>query len=482
MRFAKHGLLSLAGLACLQMIAPVFAQTVPEAKVAPVASASADPSWQEEYAYTLGVQAYVFGFPWVYLPTLRWLWVTQPRNPERVPYAPLNQFWHGKTLVTAAYRDGGSPNNDTLYSMAWLDLSKEPLILSVPETGKRYYTMEMASLDSDNFAYVGLRTTGSHAGSYAIIGPHWKGKLPKGVKALPPSRTNAALIFGRTLIAGPQDLAAANKIQSQYILTPLSLWGKPVAKLVDDRSVWAPVSPKTDPLGDWKTMNRAMTEDPPTPSQLPLVQMFRDIGVGPGLDVEKMNEATKRGLARAAVKGKELLTAATRSFYGASKVNGWLYPSTVYGRAGLAGEFLIRGGPQCLGGIIANEPEEAIYIPAFDDITGQKLDGNKKYVIHFAPGGLPPVDAFWSLTMYGMDYNLVDNPLNRYALGDRSAVKRDDDGSITIHVQNESPGAEHEANWLPAPKANFYLVLRTYIPQKPLLERRWVPPAVTPNE
>ena len=434
--------------------------------------------WREEYAYALGIQAYVIGYPWIYLPTVRWLWVTQERNPKLIPYVPLNQFWHHRALADATYKDGGGANNDTLYTIAWLDLAKEPMIISVPDTGDRYYTMELASLDGDNFAYIGKRTTGTKAGNYAIVGPHWKGTLPKDVKTVDPSRTNAVLIFGRTLISGPEDLPAAHAIQDQYKLTPLSQWGNKDYQPVDDRNVFQP-SPKSDPLGEWKTMNRAMSEDPPVGEQAVLMSAFKDIGVGPGMDVDKMDEATKRGLARAAVTGMEILKASIKVFYGGVKINGWRFTSKTYGRAGLAGEYLNRAGPQCLAGVIGNEPEEAMYILAFEDVKGDILDGSKKYQVRIAPGQFPPVKSFWSLTMYGTDYNLVENPIKRYSLGDRSPLKRDADGGITIYVQNESPGPERESNWLPAPKGTFYMNLRNYTPEQSLLDRQWTPPSVT---
>lgn len=246
---------------------------------------SAQPTdWRESYSYTLGVQAYVYGFPWVYLPQLRWLWVTQPTDLEHTPYAPINQFWHARSLASAEYRSGGSPNNDTLYSMAWLDVSNEPLILTVPEVGERYYTMEIASMDSDNFAYVGKRTTGTKAGHYAIVGPGWQGTLPDGVKALPASRTPWVLVLGRTLVDGPNDLAAVHAIQDRYRLTPLGLWSKPDVKVADNRNVWRPFDGKADPLADWKTMNRAMTEKPPGGSACLVAEalLFHRRGAGAG--------------------------------------------------------------------------------------------------------------------------------------------------------------------------------------------------------
>ena len=446
--------------------------------------ATADPSdnWRETYAYTLGTQAFVYGFPWVFLPQIRYDWVTQPRNPEWIPYLPLNQFWNSTELATAAYRDGGSPNNDTLYSMAVLDLSKEPLILSVPDVGERYYTFEMASFDSDNFAYVGTRTTGNKAGHYAIVGPNWKGTLPEGVVALPASRTDSALVFGRTLVYDEADLANVHKLQAQYQLTPLSQWGATSPpKQADDRNVWKPFDPKTDPLAAFKTMNKAMTENPPNESHKSMVANFASIGVGPGQDVSKMDAATQRGLARAAVDGMKVLRGAISTGLG-KKVNGWTYPPATFGRAGLHDDFLLRASLQCLGGIIANDPAEAIYMNTFFDVDGNKLSGANRYVVHFPAGQLPDVKAFWSLTMYGVDNNLVANPINRYKLGSypKGTMKMDADGGLTLYLQNESPGKDKESNWLPAPKEAFYLVLRTYLPGPGLLAQEWVPPAVVP--
>ncbi len=445
-------------------------------------SAEPDANWRETYAYTLGTQAFVYGFPWVFLPQIRYDWVTQPRNPKWVPYVPLNQFWNSTELATATYRDGGSPNNDTLYSMAVLDLAKEPLILSVPAVGERYYGIEMASADSDNFAYVGSRTTGNKAGHYAIIGPDWKGTLPDGVQALPASRTNDGLIFGRTLVYDQADLANVHQLQAQYRLTPLSQWGMSnPPKPVDDRNVWQPFDRKADPLAAFKTMNKAMTENPPSENHKSMLANFASIGVGPGQDVTKMDAATQRGLARAAADGMKVVRGAITTGLG-KKVNGWTYPPASFGRAGLHDDFLLRASLQCLGGIIANDPAEAIYMNTFFDAAGDKLSGAKRYVVHFPAGQLPDVKAFWSLTMYGVDNNLVANSINRYKLGSypKGAMQFDTDGGLTLYVQNESPGKDKESNWLPAPKEAFYLILRSYLPGPTLLSQEWVPPAVTP--
>jgi hypothetical protein len=437
--------------------------------------------WREDYAYTLGVQAYVFGFPYVYLPSLRWSWVTVPKPAGSVtPYAPLNHFHHVRNLADATYRDGGSPNNDTLYSIAWVDVSKEPVILSHPDMGDRYFTFELASLDSDNFAYVGKRTTGGKAGSFALVGPQWKGTLPEGVTPLSPSRTSSILILGRTLVDGKADAPAVNALQDQYRLTPLSFWDKKDAKLPESRDVWKPFDSTSDPLGEWETMNRAMTEDPPEARLAQLVTLFGKIGVGPGQDLGKLDEATKRGLARAAVDGRMLLKRAINSGALGKQINNWNIPPRSFGRAGLANDFLLRGSLQCMGGIIANEPEEAVYYNTTQDGAGQLFDGAKKYKMHFAPGQLPKVKGFWSITMYDTTFNFTPNPINRYALGDRTAgLKKDADGGLTIYIQSISPGKDKESNWLPTPtNGSFLMVMRTYIPGAEIVEQQWAPPAV----
>lgn len=437
--------------------------------------------WREEYAYTLGVQAYVFGSPYVYMPFLRWNWVTQPKAPGSItPYAPLNHFYNVRQLANATYRDGGSPNNDTLYSIAWLDLSKEPIILSHPDMGERYFVFEFASLDSDNFAYVGKRTTGGTAASFAIIGPNWKGTLPEGVKALPKSSTSSALVFGRTLVDGPADVAAVNALQDQFSLVPLSLWGKKGASLPASRDVWKPFDPKAEPLAEWKTMSRAMSEDPPQERLAKLVELFAKIGIGPNQDLDKLDEATKRGLIRAAADGNKLLHQVIASGELGRRVNNWNIPPKSIGRAGLHDDFLLRASLQNLGGIIANDPAEAVYMNTTRDANDQMLDGTKRYTMRFAPGQLPQVDAFWSITMYDPTFNLTPNPINRFAIGDRTpGLKKDPDGGLTIYLQNSSPGPDKESNWLPSTASGpFLLILRTYMPGPEIVEQKWAPPPV----
>ena len=458
--------LVLGAIVLLTAIGPTVAQTP-----------SASNDWEELRAYTLGVQAYIYSYPYVYLPELRYQWVTKPVDPENVPYAPLNHFWHSNKLITPEYQNGGTPNNDTLYSEAWVDISKEPVILSVPDMGTRYYAIEMGGMDSDNFDYVGQRTTGTKAGNYAIVGPGWKGQLPKGVKLLQPSPTPFALFLARTFVSGSDDVPVALKLMAQYKITPLSLWGKPDAKAPEDRKVLAPFDRKSDPLADWKTINATMAENPPPAKHQILLTQFAQIGVGPGIDVDKLDDPTKRGLARAAVDGRKLLENSITAGAGTKRVNGWKYPPPDMGRAGQHEDFLLRGGLQCMWGIITHDVAEAVYLNSDTDSDGQPLSGATRYSLTFPPGGLPKVKSFWSLTIYDANHNLIANPLNRYSIGDRTkGLKQNPDGSITLYVQNESPGADKESNWLPAPKGGFNLTLRAYSPGQEIIEQSWIPP------
>jgi hypothetical protein len=424
--------------------------------------------WREQYAYTLGVQAYLYAFPWTYMPEARWL---RTETIDR----QANRFAHVRKLEDASHLSGGAPNNDTLYSRAWVYLKDEPVILSVPEISDRYYTMEVVDFMGDNFGYVGVRTTGTEAGDYAIVGPGWNGTLPAGVKQLPPSSTPWATILGRTFVKSGEDLKTIYAIQDQYKLTPLSQWGRPDAKPPVVPEIWKPLDSKADPLAEWKMINRAMVEVPPATRDADLLRSIARIGIGPGLDVEGRDDGTKRGLARAAVDGRKIIAGAFGGGYLQKQVNGWNYPPPATGRPTPSGDWLFRA-VQMLAGFVANDPEEAIYLNASLDGEGKPLSGENRYVIRFDKDGQPKVKAFWSVTMYNPKYNLVANPINRYSLGDRSGMKADKDGSLTIYVQKDSPGADKEANWLPAPEGMFFLILRTYLPAEELVNQTWAPP------
>jgi hypothetical protein len=434
--------------------------------------------WREQYAYSVGVQAYIYSYGLLTLTGLRHQWVT---DPESIPYSALNHLYHFRNIADPSYKSGGSPNNDTLYSWGFFDLSKEPVVLAHPDMGNRYFVFELADMYSDNFGYVGKRATGSKASAFLIAGPGWNGEKPADVRDVIRSPTPYALVFGRSFVEGKEDVPAVNRLQDQFQVVPLGLWGKQDAKLPESRDVWAPYDSKSDPLADWKTINRAMAENPPAAKDEPLLPTFATVGIGPGLTdaLEKQDEATKRGLAKAAADGHRIVEGMVVAGAGNKMVKGWLYPPADTGRAGLVNDF--RSRATCAAaGIICNESAEAVYMPMFVDSDGSRFDGAHRYTLRFEKDGLPPVDGFWSVTMYGPDYNLVANPINRFAIRDRTpGLKRAADGSLTLYLQSDSPGGDKEANWLPTPKQGaFFVTLRNYGPRRPIIDQTWQPPVV----
>lgn len=457
---------------------------VKAAEVPQAAPQAAHPvfDWQAENAYSLGLQAFIYGFPYVYNAFTRYKWTNIPQDPKHVPYSPVNHFWHATELIDATYRDGGCPNNDTLYSIAWVDLSKEPVILTVPEIpDERYWTFELVAFTSDNFAYVGQRV-GSGEGNYALIGPDWHGDLPEGVSAVVPSSpTPWILILGRTLVNGVDDLPAVHALQAQYRLTPLSFWGKPDAQFPESRDVYKPtvgLIGSEDPLGPWKALNAMLAENPPAANHEVLLKQFATIGIGPGLDVEQQPEVVKKALLQVLNVGVPLLRQQFMSGVWAKVVNGWRYPPSNIGRFG--DEFLKRAADQSLVGVTANDPVEAVYLVNLTDNFGEPLVGTHRYEITFPKGFEPPVDAFWSMTIYGTDYNFIPNRINRYSIGNRTpGIMKNKDGGTTFYFQDESPGTDKEPNWLPTGSGAWFTILRLYIPHTEVVNAEWECPPIT---
>ncbi len=223
----------------LGIVALAFTQALSSKLPASAQPAPVTDDWREQYAYSVGVQAYIYAGPLLYLTQLRYKWTTDASS---FPYTPLNHLYPFRNIADATYKDGGSPNNDTLYSWGFFDLSKEPVVLVHPDMGQRYFTFEMADMYSNNFGYVGKRATGSKAGAFLVAGPGWNGQKPNDVREVIHSPTPYVLVFGRTYVEGPDDVAAVNKLQDQYRVVPLSLWGKAGSTLPEDRDVWAKVA------------------------------------------------------------------------------------------------------------------------------------------------------------------------------------------------------------------------------------------------
>jgi len=445
-----------------------------------IGSAQADPeetvSWREQYAYSVGMAAYPYTLPYLYMSQLRWMWTNLERDPERFPYAPINHFYHASKLTDASYRDGGGPNNDTIYSAAWIHVDKQPIILSHPNMGDRNFSFHYTGYNSDLIDVVSQRATGSAAGHFAIVPKGFKGKLPAEVKKLKTATTPWILLLGRTTVNGKADIANVAALQQQFLLTPLNHWGQPRATLPASRDVWPPYRAKLDPLASWRTINRAMTENPPPESEKALLQFLTQVHIGPQQDLDSLDKDSQRGLARAARDAHKMAIRARSDLPGGTIVNGWRRSPDSTGQMGQAGLFFERGIMQSFKGISPNFPEEGRYFNRSKSAEGDLMDASHaNYQLTFPAGKLPPVDAFWSITMYGLDANLVANPIDRYSISDRTpGLQYAADGSLTLYLQHQLPKGK-QSNWLPAPDGNFYVSIRTYRPKEEITNGSWVP-------
>jgi hypothetical protein len=287
------------------------------------------------------------------------------------------------------------------------------------------------------------------------------------------------LVLGRTAVDGAEDLPRARELQGRYRLTPLGLWGVAGAVVPDRRDVYAP-PPASDPLAPWKTLNAMLVENPPPPHHRVVLDQVRGVGIGPGLDVEAQPAVVKEALARAAASGTALVRQQFVSGEWAEEIAGWRYPPPEVGRFG--DDFLRRAADQCLAGIAANDPAEAVYLLNFQDADGTPFAPQARYQLHFRAGDLPPVDAFWSLAAYtAADLNLIPNPIDRYSVGDRTErLTTDDDGGLTLYLQPEAPSGRADGNWLPTSATDsWFLILRMYRPRPTVLDGSWRCPAVS---
>lgn len=268
-------------------------------------------SWEEQYAYSVGLQAYVYAYPLLYLTQLRHRWVTDPTSQ---PHAPINELGRFGGITDDTYTSGGTPNTDTVYAWGIFDVAREPVVIAHPDFGDRYFTFELTDFYGDNFAYIGKRTTGSRAGRFLLVGPGWSGVTPDdaydGVFRSP---TPAVMCFERTFITGPEELEQVNALQDRITITPLSQLHAPGgSRTIDDTPAWPPFDPATDPLADFRTIARAMGENPPPRRDDPLIALFGTAGIGPGRDVDALSQATRDGLARAAADGAVMVNSFTR--------------------------------------------------------------------------------------------------------------------------------------------------------------------------
>lgn len=435
----------------------------------------------EDEAAALAVEAYVYGYPLVTMEYTRRV-MTNVAKPEGT-HAPMGQFLRMREYPNAKFRDVTAPNADTLYSTAWLDLTKEPFVLSLPDLGDRYFLMPMLDGWTNVFEVPGTRTTGNKAQTYVITGPGWKGDLPAGVKQLK-SPTNLVWILGRTYCTGtPEDYKACRAVMDKYDLRPLSAYGKgytpapgKVDPSIDAKAAVREQVNKLDAVAYFSLLAKLMKDNPPAAADAPLVAKLAKLGIEAGKPFEaaKLDPAVAKGIAKAPKVAFEKILAHFKD--AGTLQNGWQFTT----KTGLYGTDYLQRALITAIGLGANRPQDAVYPTSEADAAGKKYSGANKYVVHFAKGETPPVDAFWSITMYDAAYFFVDNPLNKYTVSPRNALKYNTDGSLDLYIQNESPGKDREANWLPAPRGEFILMMRLYHPKEKapsILDGSWkIPP------
>lgn len=485
---AMAAVCALTLAACGKQAEPQVDRVAMEAKAKAEAEVKAvEAAAKEAEARVIAIESYVYAYPLVTMEmTRRIMTNVEAAQGSR---APMGQFVRMRSYPDASYRDVTAPNADTLYTTTWIDVSKEPWILTLPDMKDRYFLFPMLDGWTNVFQVPGKRTTGTKAQTYAITGPGWSGELPPGVTEYK-APTGIVWILGRIYCTGtPEDYKAVHALQDQISVVPLSAYGKP----------YTPAPGTVDPAIDMKTAVREQVNaldaaayfklfadllktNPAAADDAPMVAKLAKIGVVPGqdFDVTKLDPAVAKGLAGAPKPGQEVIMDWMKAGIVAGDFkleHGWLFTT----KTGLYGTHYVQRALITAIGLGANRPEDAVYPTSTGPDIAAKYSGEKKYVLRFEKGQLPPVNGFWSLTMYDENYFFVDNKLNRYNLSQRNKFKTNPDGSVDLYIQNESPGKDKESNWLPAPKGDFVLMMRLYWPKEQtpsILDGSWKVPGV----
>ncbi|TPG83307.1 DUF1254 domain-containing protein [Pseudomonas mandelii] len=457
------------------------ALTVAACAIFPLASHAQSKVTAEE-AHAIGVDAYVYFYPLLTMDITRQQF-TNIEPGKEFGKGPMNMFVSVPQYPPADFKGVVRSNFDTLYSIAWLDLTKEPLVIAAPDTAGRFYLLPMLDMWTDVFASPGWRTTGTQAGQFLVTPPGWTGTVPAGLNHLP-APTPFVWVIGRTKTDGAADYAAVHKIQAGYTVTPLSRLGKSPE----------PVSVNIDPVVDMKTPPKIQVDSmsaanyfayaaellkvhPAHITDQPILAQMKRIGIEPGksFNMDALDPEIKTALQSVPEDAQALMTWKVPTL--ARVVNGWSMNTDTMG---VYGNYYLKRAIVTQLGLGANLPEDAIYPLNIGDVEGKPLDGANKYVLHFDKGETPPVKAFWSITLYDPEGFQVGNALNRFALSSWMPFKTNADGSLDIYLQHENPGKELEANWLPAPKGGFNLTMRLYGPKPDVLNGKWNPPPVKP--
>ena len=445
---------------------------------APAMNFSATP----DEARSIAREAYLYGFPVVEM--YKTLYTQAVDKDGKNFKAPFNQI--GNTAMVFTPKDTAfvTPNSDTPYSFLWMDLRAEPLVLTLPPIeDERYYSTQLIDLYTQNFAYLGTRTTGNKGGNFMIVGPGWKGEKPANIDAVIPSESAIAYGLYRTQLFDEKDLPKVKHIQSGYGVQPLSQFLHQPAPAAVPAIDWpAPVADMSDSPELFKYLSFMLAFAETQPGESALRERFKKIGIEPGQPyaLDQLSSEQRKALQDGIAAGKAEFGQFKKEQVDTHKISsGDLFGS----REHLNNNYLYRYAGANMG-IFGNSAEEADYIGYFVDNLGHPVDGSKhRYTLHFAKDALPPANAFWSLTLYdGKSKLLVDNPLDRYLINSRMLpdLKRDADGSLTLYVQHQPPANELQSNWLPAPDGPFYGVLRIYMPKPEVAKGQWKMPLLTP--
>jgi hypothetical protein len=429
-------------------------------------------------ARAIAKDAYVYGFPMVDNYRIQYAYFIDTSNPEYK--APFNSIRNIPRVFTPADKAIQTPNSDTPYSMLGLDLRAEPIVLTVPPIEKnRYFSVQLIDYYTFNFDYIGTRTFGNDGGSFLVAGPRWKGTKPQAIKEVFHSETELVFVGYRTQLFDPADLDNVKKVQAGYKVQTLSEFLKqPAPPAAPKLDFMKPISAEEEraSLEFFNILNFVLQFCPTVPSETDLMARFAKIGVGTGktFDASKLSPELKTAVEQGMSDAWLDLSALQEQVATKEVTSGDLFGTREY----LKNNYLYRMAAAVLG-IYGNSKTEAMY-PAYPvDAAGEKLTGAKRYTLRFAPGQLPPVNAFWSLTMYELPASLlVANPLNRYLINSPMlpTMQRDADGGLTLYVQHASPGKDKESNWLPAPSGPFTMWMRLYSPKDEALSGKWTAP------
>lgn len=427
---------------------------------------------------SIAKEAYIYAYPMVDGYRIQYAYFVAKDNKEYK--APYNTLYNTARVFTPADKAVQTPNSDTPYSFCGIDLRTEPYVLNIPALEKdRYFSVQLIDYYTHNFDYIGSRTTGNDGGKYLLAGPDWKGETPKGISKVIRCETRFIIALIRTQLFNPEDLEKVKKVQSGYFVQPLSAYlGQSAPPAKATVNFVKPLSSEQikSSLEVFNILNFQLQFCPTHPSEVALMERFAKIGIGSGKQIDTANlssdiiTAMKEGIADAWAEYAEF-----KKRVDATEItSGDLFGSRTY----LKNNYLYRMGAAILG-IYGNSKEEAMYPIYAKDAEGNALNGINQYVLRFAANELPPANSFWSLTMYELPASLlVDNSLNRYLINSSMLpqLKRDKDGSITLYIQNNSPGKDMESNWLPAPKGSFFVVTRIYWPKEEALNGKWKQP------